>query len=153
MQKFILASVSSVWLLTGCSSTPPVLGVINGQLTPCPEKPNCVSSFAKDKAHYIAPIQHTGTALDIKNDIFNVLKNMPNSMATQTQDNYVRAEFTSKVFRFVDDVEFYFPDTETNNTTIHIRSASRVGHSDFGVNQERVEQIRSQLGKADKISN
>lgn len=152
MKKIILASVSCVWLLTACSSTPPELGVLNNQLTPCPDKPNCVSSFAKDKAHYIEPIQHTGTALDIKNDILSVLKSMPNSVTTQTQDNYVRAEFTSSVLRFVDDMEFYFPDTKSSITTIHIRSASRVGYADLGVNQERVEQIRSQLDKTDKSS-
>ena len=145
MKKIILASVSCLWLLTGCSSTSPELGLLNNQLSSCPDKPNCVSSFATDKAHYIEPIQHTGQALDIKNEILSILKNMPNSVTTQTQDNYVRAEFTSSVFRFVDDVEFYFPDTETSITTIHIRSASRVGYSDLGVNQERVEQIRSQL--------
>ena len=59
------------------------------------------------------------------------------------EDNYIRAEFTSKVFRFVDDVEFYFPDTKSKETIIHVRSASRVGHSDFGVNRKRIEQIRS----------
>ena len=47
--------------------------------------------------------------------------------------------------RFVDDVEFYFPSTTSDNITIHVRSASRIGESDFGVNRERIEQIRNNV--------
>jgi uncharacterized protein (DUF1499 family) len=60
-------------------------------------------------------------------------------------DNYIRAEFVSKIFRFVDDVEFYFPDKKSKELLIHVRSASRVGYSDLGVNRMRIEQIRRKL--------
>ncbi|MDA7848031.1 DUF1499 domain-containing protein, partial [Sulfurospirillum sp.] len=56
-----------------------------------------------------------------------------------------RAEFSSKLFGFVDDVEFYFPVTQSNTTTIHMRSASRLGRSDFGVNRKRIEKIKSRF--------
>jgi uncharacterized protein (DUF1499 family) len=61
------------------------------------------------------------------------------------EDNYIRAEFVSKIFRFVDDVEFYFPDKKSKELLIHVRSASRVGYSDLGVNRKRIEQIRRKL--------
>ncbi|MEP1448575.1 MAG: DUF1499 domain-containing protein [Paraglaciecola sp.] len=145
MKKSMLAGLCCILLGTGCASTPPPLGVKNGQLTPCPDKPNCVNSYTSDKAQYVAPIQLTGTTQSIKNNILTALKEMPNSTVTATQVNYVRVEFTSSIFRFVDDVEFYFPDTNTTETTVHLRSASRVGYSDFGVNRKRIQNIRDQF--------
>ena len=66
------------------------------------------------------------------------------------EDHYIRVEFISKVFRFIDDLEFYFPNTKSKEMTIHVRSASRVGHSDFGVNRKRIEQIRSKFKEINK---
>lgn len=123
----------------------PELGIENGQLTPCPITPNCVNSQVKDEMHDIEPILATGTSLEVKNNILKILKKLKRSKIILAEDNYIRAEFTSRLFRFVDDVEFYFPDTKTNEMTIHVRSASRVGHSDLGVNRKRIEQIRSKL--------
>jgi len=60
------------------------------------------------------------------------------------KEDYLHAEAKSLIFRFVDDVEFYFPATEK---LIHVRSASRVGHSDLGVNRKRVEEIRSRFAR------
>ena len=56
-------------------------------------------------------------------------------------DNYLHAEFTSAIFRFVDDVELYFDDVTKR---IHMRSAARSGHYDFGVNRKRLEAIKSE---------
>ena len=56
--------------------------------------------------------------------------------------DYLYAEYSSALFGFVDDVEFYFPP-ETH--IIHVRSASRLGHSDLGVNRKRIEAIRARL--------
>ncbi|WP_158970754.1 DUF1499 domain-containing protein [Paraglaciecola sp. L3A3] len=145
MYKFTQLAFASLILLSGCTSVPPNLGVQNGQLTPCPKKPNCVNSLAEDKSQYIEPILHDGKPIHIKNDILNVLAELDNNQTTVAKDNYIRAEFTSAVFRFVDDVEFYFPETKSGTTKIHLRSASRVGYSDFGVNRKRIEQIRSKF--------
>jgi uncharacterized protein (DUF1499 family) len=65
---------------------------------------------------------------------------MKRSRIVKTEDTYIHAEFTSAIFRFVDDVEFYLDDTAK---TIHMRSASRVGKSDFGVNRKRMEKVRA----------
>jgi uncharacterized protein (DUF1499 family) len=57
----------------------------------------------------------------------------------------IHAEFRSRVFGFVDDVEFFFP---AGQRVIHVRSASRTGYSDFGVNRKRIERMRRQLEAA-----
>ena len=123
----------------------PKLGIENGQLTECPTTPNCVHSQATDKEHFIEPILITGPPLEAKKHILNILKELKSSEVKVVEDNYIRAEFTSSVFRFVDDVEFYFPDTESKEGIIHVRSASRIGYSDFGVNRKRIEHIRSKF--------
>ena len=128
----------------------PELGINNGRLMQCPSTPNCVNSQANDEKHYIEPIVVTGTAPVVKNRILNVLNQLERSKIVIAEDNYVRATFTSKVFRFVDDVEFYFPDitspdTKSKEITVHMRSASRVGYSDLGANRKRLEDIRSKL--------
>jgi len=113
----------------------------------CPKTPNCVSSHAKDETHFIQPIVFIGTTQQAQRRLLEILMEWEGTKIVVSQDNYIRAEFTSKIFRFVDDVEFYFPATATKEITIHSRSASRVGTSDFGVNRKRMEQIRGDLIK------
>ncbi|MBM9519964.1 DUF1499 domain-containing protein [Desulforhopalus vacuolatus] len=145
MKKKIQLVLSILILLTGCTKVIPELGVENGQLAQCSTKPNCVSSQTKDKKHYIEPLLLTGTPSEVKNNILKILTDFQVSKIVVAESNYIRAEFTSKVFHFVDDVEFYFPDTKSEEITIHVRSASRVGYSDFGVNRKRIEQLRRKL--------
>jgi uncharacterized protein (DUF1499 family) len=132
-------------VLTGCSGTKPELGITDGHLMKCSKTPNCVSSHAKDEKHIIQPILFIGTSQEAQSRLLEILIEWKGTKIVVSQDNYIRAEFTSKVFRFVDDVEFYFPETGTKEITIHSRSASRVGKSDFGVNRKRIEQIRDNL--------
>lgn len=140
--SFTSIAFTSLIVLAGCTSKAPILGVENGQLTPCPDKPNCVNSLSQGEAHYIEPIIIADTKVAVKNDILKVVNGFENSKVTVSESSYVRAEFTSKIFGFVDDVEFYFPETMSSDTTVHVRSASRLGYSDFNVNRERVEKIR-----------
>ena len=132
-------------VLTGCSGTKPELGITDGHLMQCPKTPNCVSSHAKDEKHFIQPILFIGTSQEAQSRLLEILIEWKGTKIVVSQDNYIRAEFTSKVFRFVDDVEFYFPETGTKEITIHSRSVSRVGKSDFGVNRKRIEQIRDNI--------
>ncbi|AZQ84730.1 DUF1499 domain-containing protein [Colwellia sp. Arc7-635] len=145
MNKLTQVAFTSLILLTGCSANAPSLGISNGQLTQCPDKPNCVNSFATGSEKFIEPIVIVGKRNEIEKDIVKIVTELENTKITVTEPNYVRAEFTSKVFGFVDDVEFYFPDTEAKDTIIHIRSGSRVGYSDLNVNRERVELLRLKL--------
>ena len=119
---------------------PPELGLHDGRLAACPPRPNCVSSVATDSDHRVAPLPMTGDATAAMLRIAEVVRGEPGaSMVTQRPD-YLHAEFTSAVFGFVDDVEFH-----AGRDRIDVRSASRLGYYDFGVNRRRVERLRAAL--------
>lgn len=147
MYQKMMTVLTTAVLLTGCAGFTPQLGVKNGQLTACPISPNCVSSQAKDALHAVDPLQVTGTQAAVKRSILKVLGDMDRAKIVVSNDDYIAAEFTSQLFRFVDDVEFYFPATTATGaaTAAQVRSASRLGLSDLGVNRKRVEAIRDQL--------
>ena len=125
---------------------PQDLGVNNGQLKACPNTPNCVSSQApnSDQEHAIAPFSYSGSATDAINRLKTIIEGMERSTINEVSDNYLYAEFSSKIMGFVDDVEFYAPPGES---VIHTRSAARLGKSDLGVNRKRTEEIRSQFNR------
>ena len=134
-----------VVLLAGCSGTMPNLGINNSELAPCPKTPNCVNSQAHDKKHFIEPIKFAGTQQEAHDRLLQIIQSEKRTKIVTDQKDYIRVEFTSALFRFVDDVEFYFPKEKADETVIHTRSASRVGSSDFGVNRKRIERIRSKF--------
>lgn len=113
---------------------PKNLGVTGGRLAPCKRSPNCVSSQADpaDAEHYIAPLK--GSMQDVK----KAVEAMPRTRIVLEQPNYLYAEFRSRLFGYVDDVEFHH-----DGKVIHVRSASRLGRRDFGVNRNRVERLRA----------
>ena len=131
--------------LTGCSGTMPDLGISNGELAPCPKTPNCVSSQAHDKKHFIEPVIFAGTQQEAHDRLLQIIESEKRTRIITDQKDYIHVEFTSALFRFVDDVEFYFPTEKAGETVIHARSASRIGRSDFGVNRKRIERIRSKF--------
>jgi len=116
---------------------PDNLGVSNGRLAPCRRTPNCVSSQAdpSDREHYIAPIAFRGDAMAA---IRRALAAMPRAKVISERENYLYAEFRSKLLGYVDDVEFF-----CDGSAIQVRSASRLGRRDFQVNRNRVEQLRA----------
>jgi uncharacterized protein (DUF1499 family) len=109
------------------------------QLAPCPSSPNCVSTQAQNEDHAIAPFRYQKTRAETKEALKAVIRSLPRTKLVEEDETYLRYEFTSLLLRFVDDVEFLFDDEAK---TIHFRSASRTGHSDFGVNRRRMEDIR-----------
>ena len=111
-------------------------------LPPCPKSPNCVSTEARDEAHAIAPMHYTGSREAAMQHLLSVLRAMPRTTIVASDEHSVRAEFRTRVFKFVDDAQFVFDDA---TKTIHFRSASRVGSSDFGVNRKRMEAIRKAM--------
>ena len=118
--------------------------VAAGSLKACPKSPNCVSSQAADPEHAIAPFTYTGSRTEAYARIKDVLSGMKRTKIVMEKEDYIYAEAKSLIFRFVDDVEFYFPVDEK---IIHVRSASRAGHSDLGVNRKRVEEIRARFDR------
>ena len=113
------------------------LGVKDGKLAACPGTPNCVNSQSNDAKSKIEPLPTKSIA-----EIKQVVQAMEGTSIIEETGNYLYAEFKSKLMGYVDDVEFYL-DSETN--TVQVRSASRLGKSDLGVNRKRVEEIRSKL--------
>jgi uncharacterized protein (DUF1499 family) len=112
-------------------------------LPPCPNKPNCVSTEANDERHAIAPIGFKKSRAQAMEALKQVMSSLPRTKLVEEDEDYLHYEFTSLLFRFVDDVEFLFDD-ETK--MVRFRSASRIGYGDLGVNRKRMEQIRSLVG-------
>lgn len=143
MKKTALIILLCSFGLIHCSGSQTVeLGTKDGKFGACPGSPNCVSSQSTDKSHYINPFQYSGDIAEAGEKILSVIGQMDRSKIITAKEDYIHAEFTSRLFRFVDDVEFYFDDREK---IIHVRSASRIGYSDLGVNRKRVEKIRSRF--------
>ncbi|MFN6495603.1 MAG: DUF1499 domain-containing protein [Nostoc sp. DedQUE01] len=118
------------------------LGVDNGHLSACPASNNCVVSQNGDSKHAIDAIAYQINRDAAKEILLKVLTVVPRTKVIEQTDNYIHALSKSRIFQFIDDVEFYFPP---NESVIHVRSASRVGESDLGVNRRRIEQIRLAL--------
>jgi uncharacterized protein (DUF1499 family) len=114
-----------------------------GRLRPCPSSPNCVSSQADDDAHRVEPLAFTGDPAAAMERLRRSVESLPGARIVSARDGYLHAEFTSRIFRFVDDVELLL-DPEAG--VVHVRSASRVGYSDLGANRRRVEAIRRAFG-------
>ena len=93
--------------------------------------------------HYIDPILFKELEkAELTEIIAKIITSIKRTKIVKQNDDYIHAEFKTGVFRFVDDVEFYFDD---NEKVIHFRSASRIGKTDFGTNRKRMEKIRKQF--------
>lgn len=113
---------------------PDDLGVRDGRLAPCKRSPNCVSSQAErsDAEHYIAPLKGSIAAAR------KAVESLPRTRIIRESSDYLYAEFRSKLLGYVDDVEFFF-----DGSVLQVRSCSRLGRRDFGVNRKRVEELRA----------
>jgi uncharacterized protein (DUF1499 family) len=123
---------------------PANIGLRDGKLAPCRRSPNCVSSQAdpSDSVHYIAPIAYRAAPVEAIAAVRKAVESMPRTRIVRHDPDYLYAQFRSKLMGFVDDVEFFYDDREG---VLQLRSASRLGYRDFGVNRERIEAIRSIL--------
>jgi uncharacterized protein (DUF1499 family) len=117
---------------------PANLGVADGRLAPCKRTPNCVSSQADplDREHYIAPIAFKGTSSELR----RAVESMERSTVIAADGGYLYAEFRTRLLRYVDDLELCYDERAG---LVHVRSASRLGRRDFGVNRKRVEALRA----------
>ncbi|MBM3352083.1 MAG: DUF1499 domain-containing protein [Betaproteobacteria bacterium] len=120
------------------------LGVTAGRLAPCRRTPNCVSSQADpaDSVHYVAPIPFRGDAAAAIAAARRAVQGMRRAMVVGEAPGYLYAEFRSQLLGFVDDVEFAF---DGQAGVLHVRSSSRLGRRDFGVNRARVESLRRRI--------
>lgn len=153
----VIAVVVITGLLAGqlglLKGTPPTdLGVHDGRLKPPSETPNSVSSQASlypdhpQRAYAeIAPLPLKGDPDATLDRIAEVIKTMDGAMIVKREPDYLYAQFTTRLMKYVDDAEFWFDPAAG---VIQVRSASRLGKSDLGVNRERIESIRHKLGSS-----
>ncbi|KJG34851.1 DUF1499 domain-containing protein [Photobacterium angustum] len=134
-----------LFFLTGCSDTKTTSWTRSiNQL--CENKPNCVSTIEKREQFSVEPFLLTTKGKHSWEEIKQVALQLPGAKIADQSDHYLHIEATSKVFRFIDDFE-----VEKKAELLQVRSASRVGYSDFGVNRKRVETFRNQLIKQELI--
>jgi len=110
-----------------------------GRLAPCPKTPNCVSTLAPPGKQHMDPIPYKGSVEQARQRLLSALRGFERVTLVEEGPDYLHAEFRSRLFRFVDDVELVVDD---QTKLIHFRSASRIGRSDFGVNRQRMEKLR-----------
>jgi len=137
-----LAFPGRITLFAG--TRPTNLGIQSGQLTLCPSTPNCVNSQSADAEHKIEPFTYNSSPQQAFTDLKKVIQSLDRTKIITETENYLYVEFTSAIMGFVDDVEFYLaPEAKA----IQVRSASRLGESDLGVNRKRIETIRAKLNE------
>lgn len=132
----VIAAAGGLFVLAQQSKSGAAPGLANGALSPCPSSPNCVSSEpGTPESHAVAPLPASAWT------VLPRLVEQQGGEIVAAQDAYFAATFCSSLFGFVDDVEFRLAED-----AVHVRSASRVGHSDMGANAKRVEALRAALG-------
>jgi uncharacterized protein (DUF1499 family) len=141
LSLFIVAGVFLLFILGGISRSGKAPGLVAERLAKCPDTPNCVCSEQQDDSnHSIAPIHLPQViTFDPLSILKNVVKDMGGTIRTES-DNYFAATFTSAIFGFMDDFEVRIDSTQK---MIHIRSASRIGYGDAGVNRRRTELLKN----------
>lgn len=122
------------------SRQPDGLGVHDGRLAPCPATPNCVCSQDDAPGHAIEPLRFDDSPEAAWDRLRRAVRAQPRTRIVEESERYLHAEATTRLLRFVDDVEFLL---DRGGRQIHVRSASRLGYSDLGVNRRRVEAIRT----------
>lgn len=144
MKRFLkwVAGLAVAVVLMGVVATlrtPQHLYRFTGTFTDCPARPSCVSSTAVDELHRIEPLSYTGDAAAARQKLEAVLAEMPNARIAEARADYLHAVFTTPRMKYRDDLELLVqPDG-----VIQVRSISRFGYRDFGVNRARVEALRA----------
>jgi uncharacterized protein (DUF1499 family) len=137
-----VAALVAMSLFACAGRRPSTLGVSDGRLAACPSSPNCVSSDAADAAHGVAPFDLAVPAAAAWSAVREAVAELPRTRIVTDADGYLHAECRSALLGFVDDLELQLRASERR---IAVRSASRVGRSDLGVNRRRVETLRAAL--------
>ncbi|GJM23565.1 MAG: hypothetical protein DHS20C15_34800 [Planctomycetota bacterium] len=147
MKRFVFAAALLVVLFAsgvlGCSSV--AGGLVNDRLKDCPSSPNCVCSTDSNQARQIAPLDLGAHAEAGWDKLVQVLANLERTHIASRDSQYVHAVVTSRLLRFRDDLELRF---DRDAGVAQVRSASRMGYSDLGVNRQRVEELRTRLAAA-----
>jgi uncharacterized protein (DUF1499 family) len=117
------------------------LGMTDGKLPPCPRRPNCLSSEDDAGSARIEPLAFTGTPAAAWECVKLAIQGIGGAIEFESE-GYIWAVFKTTVFRFIDDMEFRI---DPIHRVVHLRSASRIGYYDFGVNQRRTAALRQRF--------
>ena len=141
MKKTVTIVFGVALLVSACAGERPAnLGVTNGNLAVCPNSPNCVSSQAVDERHRIEPFA-TGDNPDAAfARLAEIIRRRPDATVVESTATYLRVELHTTFF--TDDAEFLL---DRERRLIQLRSASRVGYSDLGLNRRRIEEVRTEF--------
>jgi uncharacterized protein (DUF1499 family) len=141
--KAFIWSLMFLMIFFGCSGNRGELNTTESlSLLDCPDKPNCVSSLAKDPKYRVEPFllkNDPKTSWDI---VQKTIGSLPRTKIVSSNNTDIHAECRSMIFRFVDDLTLRLNPFKS---IIHIRSASRIGYWDLGVNRRRIENLRKKL--------
>ena len=143
MLTFSLSLLLSLFTIS-CSGGNPVMapGINKAKLAACPSSPNCVSSDAVESKYNIEPFRLAASPVEAWRTTQDLVAALPRTKIVTAEDDYLHAECRSSLFGFVDDLELHLRPEEG---IIAVRSAARLGYSDFGVNRKRLERLRSEL--------
>ncbi len=152
MQKLLVILLLSVvaigtlfLLLAFMSRSGTAPGLVDNKLSPCPDKPNCVcSEYINEQPHYIEAIDLTDAGAEKAMTTITAIIQQHGGKIAQQNQHYLAATFSSKLFGFIDDVEFRI---DSQQQKVHLRSAARIGYSDFDVNRKRALLLRDKISQ------
>ena len=137
----VIAGWVGLRLWAASAGPPETLGLTEGRLAPCPGSPNCVNSTDDDPEHAIPPFQCPVD--DPISVLAPIVEELPRTTIETRTDRYLHAVARTRLIGFKDDLELHATDD-----VVHVRSASRLGEGDLGVNRDRVEELRGRVAEA-----
>lgn len=147
--KVLLIIALVPFFLTSCNvSDKRKLGVVDSQLTPCPSSPNCATSDTNNTEQKVEPFALVISPEKAWDLLIEHVAELPRTVIVRKDSRYLYAECRSQFFGFVDDLEFHL---RPEQKIVAVRSASRVGYYDFGVNRSRIEKLRLALRQAKAV--
>lgn len=147
--KFRFLIVLALVFLASCNvGNKSKLGIVDAQLTPCPSSPNCVSSDTISAEQKVMPFELTVSPEKAWDLLVDHVSELPRSAIVRKDSRYLHAECRSQLFGFIDDLEFHL---RPEQKIIAVRSSSRSGYYDFGVNRSRIEKLRQTLREAGAV--
>jgi len=141
----VFSLVCFLAILSIISRRKPALGMVDGRLRPCSDRPNCVCSEFRDSHSYVKPLNILGSPKKDWERAKRTIREMGGRIELE-DESYLWATFRTRIFRFIDDFELRI---DAKNRVIHIRSGSRVGYSDLGANRKRIEVFRERFSRGD----
>ncbi len=143
-RRRLAKALAGITLCAGCGApSPPTLGVVDGELAACPSSPNCVHTGHRHPDG-TPPLYLRAEAEGGWEGVRTVVEAMPRLTVVSVSERYLHAEERSRLFRFIDDMELLLAE----DSELVVRSASRLGRGDLGVNGRRVERLRAALAEA-----